>query len=175
MEAQPETGAGCGGVGGHGKWQRMAGAAGERGGERRQRSVGCGVVWSIAAAADAADAAAWPGGGGGVDYDCDAHLVNGDNVSKLHTQVLAHHLVEADLRLLAGVISKDNADSVLPLLTLEPSPQQCTAQIESRWLRWSAGQGLPCRDFPTPFSATFLRAKRLAIEGGPGNLGQGSL
>ena len=46
------------------------------------------------------------------------HLVNRDHVAKADAQVLAHNLVDPDLGLLHSLVSQDNADCVLALLSL---------------------------------------------------------
>ena len=47
-----------------------------------------------------------------------SHLVHGNDVTQAHTQVLADDLVHPDLALICCVISKNDAHSVLALLTL---------------------------------------------------------
>ena len=47
------------------------------------------------------------------------HLVHRHHVAQAHPQVSAHHLVDADARLVARVVREDDADGVLALLALE--------------------------------------------------------
>lgn len=45
--------------------------------------------------------------------------MHGDDVAEAHAQVLAHHLVHADLTFLAKLVGENDAHGVLALFTLE--------------------------------------------------------
>ena len=48
-----------------------------------------------------------------------SHLVHRNDVAEAHPQVSAHHLVDADARLVAGVVGQHDADGVLALFSLQ--------------------------------------------------------
>lgn len=48
-----------------------------------------------------------------------SHLVHRNDVAEAHPQVSAHHLVDADARLFAGVVGQHDADGVLALFSLQ--------------------------------------------------------
>ena len=54
----------------------------------------------------------------GLDAECQPYLVHRHYISQPHSEVVSDNFVEADLRLLNSVISKNNANCVLTLFAL---------------------------------------------------------
>lgn len=47
------------------------------------------------------------------------YLVDRHNISKANSQIVAYNLVDSDLRFLTGIVSQDDADCILPFLSLQ--------------------------------------------------------